>query len=178
VAEERAAPSGTQLPRAGFGGGCHWCTEAVFAALRGVVEVRQGFIRSHPPDDALSEAVLVTWEPEAIPLEVLVEIHLRTHASSSDHSMRGKYRSAVYTVSAAQAGAVDRILARLRTTAGVGLVTRVLPFAAFEPSDPRFHGYAEKNAGNQFCTRYIDPKLAKLRADYARYLRPEDTGAV
>ena len=41
----------------GFGGGCYWCTEAVFKALRGVRQIKQGFMRSSPPDDAWSEAV-------------------------------------------------------------------------------------------------------------------------
>jgi peptide-methionine (S)-S-oxide reductase len=164
------------LPRIGFGGGCHWCTEAVFAALRGVRQVRQGFIRAHPPEGSLSEAVLVTWDPAEIPLAVLVEIHLRTHASTSNHSMRGKYRSAVYTFSDEQARAAEAVLARLRAEEGAAYVTRVLPFAGFEPSDARYHGYAEKNAGNQFCTRYIDPKLAKLRAEYAGFLWQGEAG--
>ncbi|MGJ8671076.1 MAG: peptide-methionine (S)-S-oxide reductase, partial [Oceanococcus sp.] len=43
--------------RIGFGGGCHWCTEAVFNALRGVEQVSQGFIKSDPPHDSFSEAV-------------------------------------------------------------------------------------------------------------------------
>ena len=47
----------------GFGGGCHWCTEAVFQSLRGVTEVEQGFIKSHAPHDRYSEAVVVTYHP-------------------------------------------------------------------------------------------------------------------
>jgi peptide-methionine (S)-S-oxide reductase len=159
------------LPRVGFGGGCHWCTEAVFAALRGV-EVQQGFIRATPPDDSFSEAVLITWNPALIPLCALVEIHLRTHASTSNHKLRGKYRSAIYTVSAEQAREAERFLAARRASDAADYVTRVLRFEAFRSSDTRFQNYAEKNAGNQFCTRYIDPKLEKLRGDYRRFLDP------
>ncbi len=54
---------------AGFGGGCHWCTEAVFRSLCGVQTVRQGFIASDPPQDSYSEAVVVTWDPDEITLE-------------------------------------------------------------------------------------------------------------
>ena len=165
-----------ELPTIAFGGGCHWCTEAVFAALRGVAEVRQGFVRAPAPDDAFSEAVWITYDPALIPLGVLVEIHLRTHASTSDHKMRGKYRSAVYATSDGQAGAARRILDRLAERDGLAYVTRVLRFDGFRSSDPRFHGYAERNAGNQFCTRYIDPKLARLRADYADHLKPAPGG--
>ena len=161
-------------PAIGFGGGCHWCTEAVFAALRGVTELRQGFIRPDPPDDAPSEAVLMRYDPDAIPLDVLVEIHLRTHSSASNHKMRGKYRSAVYTFSADQARAVRGILARISTREEQAYVTRVLPFRGFDASDPRYHAYAARNAGNAFCTRYIDPKLARLRAEYAGFVKEEE----
>lgn len=163
-----------RCPSIGFGGGCHWCTEAVFSALRGVEGVEQGFIRSDAPDDSFSEAVRVTWHPEDIPLDVLIEIHLRTHASTSDHKMRGKYRSAIYAMDDAQARDAKAILERLRDSEGEDYVTRVLLFDAFRPSDDRFHRYAEKNAGNQFCTRYIDPKLAKLRANHAGFLKQEE----
>lgn len=161
-------------PAIGFGGGCHWCTEAVFAALRGVTDIKQGFIRSQPPDDSFSEAVLLRWDPAEIPLGTLIEIHLRTHASSSDHKMRGKYRSAIYTFSEQQTHQATAILEELRVSERETYVTRVLPFDGFKPSDDRYQRYAEKNAGNQFCTRYIDPKLAKLRAHHARFLNRED----
>ena len=49
-------PRDTLSEKVGLGGGCHWCTEAVFEALRGVVQVKQGFIRAAPPHDAFSEA--------------------------------------------------------------------------------------------------------------------------
>ncbi len=85
-----------QQKRIGLGGGCFWCSEAVFQNLRGVAQVAQGFIYSHPPHDSLSEAVLVDFDPAQISLADLIEIHLRTHASTSQHSMRQKYRSAIY----------------------------------------------------------------------------------
>jgi len=158
-------------PQIGFGGGCHWCTEAVFAALSGVMDLRQGFIRSCPPDGGYSEAVLLRHDPAQIPLEVLVEIHLRTHASTSDHKLRGKYRSAIYTVCEEQAREVTGLLGALQAGFPEKLVTRVLPFAGFRPSDTRFHGYAEKNAGNQFCVRYIDPKLDALRNSHGGFVK-------
>ena len=60
------------LENAGFGGGCHWCTEAVFQSLRGVTEVAQGFIAADPPHQAYSEAVSVTWDPDLIGFDVVV----------------------------------------------------------------------------------------------------------
>ncbi|MCX7567640.1 peptide-methionine (S)-S-oxide reductase [Sulfitobacter sp. F26169L] len=157
----------------GFGGGCHWCTEAVFNALRGVQDVAQGFIKSVPPYDSFSEAVIVKFDPVEIPLAVLIESHLRTHASTSNHKMRGKYRSAVYTYSAKQAEQVQRTLERLKNSFDRPLVTQVLPYDSFKASDPRFVNYADKNAGGPFCQRYIDPKLKLLREEFRGQIKPD-----
>ncbi len=157
--------------RIGFGGGCHWCTESVFLALRGVTKVEQGFIAAAPPDDGYSEAVAVTFDQNAIPLGVLIEIHLRTHASTSDHKLRGKYRSAIYATSDRQASKMRQELDRLQKDFGAPLVTRVLEFVSFNPSDPRYHDYYAKNAEGPFCTRYIDPKLDRLCDDFSGFLK-------
>jgi len=159
------------LERVGFGGGCHWCTEAVFQALRGVEHVAQGFIRACPPDDSFSEAVLVDFDPALIAIADLVEIHLRTHASTSAHHMRGKYRSAIYVFSTGQESAVAAILDALRADFDAPLITRVLRFEGFRPSAPQFLDYYARNAGKPFCRSYIDPKLAMLRSRHARLMR-------
>ncbi|MEM9238645.1 MAG: peptide-methionine (S)-S-oxide reductase [Pseudomonadota bacterium] len=157
----------------GFGGGCHWCTEAVFSSLRGVRIVEQGFVRSSTPNDTWSEAVRLRFDADAIPLNVLIDIHLRTHASTSDHKMRGNYRSAVYTLSGAQSDSVRAELAALQTGFEDPLVTQVLPLTAFRQSDLRFQRYFERNEGGPFCKRYIDPKLAYLRTHFAEYYAAE-----
>lgn len=158
------------LDRIGFGGGCHWCTEAVFQALRGVEHVAQGLISALPPDDRFSEAVLVDFDPARITLADLVEVHLRTHASTSAHRMRGKYRSAIYVFSTGQDGDAAAILNALGADFDAPLVTRVLRFDAFRPSPPQFLDYYVRNAGKPFCRSYIDPKLAMLRSGHARLM--------
>ena len=158
------------LATIGLGGGCHWCTEAVFASLRGVAKVDQGFIRATAPDDDWSEAVIVHFDPGTIPLPALIEIHLRTHASTSNHKMRGKYRSAIYAMSPDQHPQAHRALAALQPAFPDPLVTRVLTYDGFKPSDQQFQHYHIKHAGGPFCTRYIDPKLDLLRRDFATFV--------
>jgi len=133
--------------------------------------VEQGFIRSEPPDDNWSEAVRLGFDPAEIARDVLIEVHLRTHASTSNHSMRGKYRSAVYVGDAAQGKAARDALGRLQAGFDRPLVTRVLSLAEFRASEERFQNYHEKRAGGPFCTRYIDPKLHMLQAAFAPHLR-------
>lgn len=151
------------LQQLGLGGGCHWCTEAVFQSLAGVERVQQGFIASDAPDDAFSEAVLVDWDTQRLPLDALIEVHLRTHASTSLHTMRGKYRSALYVMNAAQADACTTALTRLQPGFDAPLITRVLPFRAFRASDARFQNYYATDPDRPFCRTYIEPKLAMLR---------------
>lgn len=159
------------LERIGLGGGCHWCTEAVFQALRSVETVEQGFVASTPPDDAFSQAVLVTWDPQRLPLKTLLEAHLRTHAATSRHKMRGKYRSAVYAFDPDQAERARAELAGLQAGFDAPLVTRVLPFAAFRSSDERFRNYYATDPERPFCRTYIDPKLAELRRRFGAEVR-------
>jgi peptide-methionine (S)-S-oxide reductase len=123
-------------PSVGLGGGCHWCTEAVFQVLRGVQQVDQGFICSSPPDDTWSEAVRVQFDPELIDLARMIDIYLHTHASTSQHSMRAKYRSAIYVNSPQQERQVKAILGAMQGDFSEPLVTRVLPLVGFKPSEP------------------------------------------
>ena len=154
----------------GFGGGCHWCTEAVFQALRGVTSVAQGFIAAPPPHDSFSEAELVAFDPDVIPLSVLINVHLCTHASTSPHKMRGKYRSAIYLDGTPEAQ-VRAVLDAAQPDFDAPLITSVLPLVAFRASPAQFQNYYQTDAARPFCTTYIDPKLAKIRKEFAAFAR-------
>lgn len=137
----------------------------MFQALAGVSDVAQGFVSSVPPDDSWSEAVIVTFDPTAIDLKTLTEIHLRTHASTSQHKMRGKYRSAIYVFDDGKEA--ENTLNGLQDGFDEPLVTRVLSHEAFKPSDTRFQNYYASGPDRPFCRTYIDPKLALLRERFA-----------
>ena len=145
----------------GFGGGCHWCTEAVFGEVFGVTEVAQGFLKSDPPYASWSEGVVVSFD-DRVSLEKLIEIHLRTHASSSNHSMREKYRSAIYVFEKNQVERVSEILSVLEEKLEREFVTLVLEFVAFDPSEERFQQFYKNNPDHPFCRLHIEPKLAVL----------------
>ena len=153
--------------RVGLGGGCHWCTEAVFQSLHGVSNVAQGYVRSEPPHEDWSEAIVVTFDPSTIELAVLLEIHLRTHSSMSNHKMRGKYRSAIYTFNDEQRLQAESSLMALQPAFEKPLVTLVLTHCAFRRSDERFQDYYLKDPDRPFCRSYIDPKLRLLRERFA-----------
>lgn len=157
----------------GFGGGCHWCTEAVFQPLVGVCDVRQGFIRSDAPNDSWSEAVEVDFDPDRISIADLLSVHLSTHSSTSQHRMRVKYRSAVYAPDVDLLGTCATEVANLATNTGLPFVTQALMHRGFKPSDTRYHNYYRSAPERPFCQTYIEPKLALLRDRHQRLLRSE-----
>ncbi len=159
------------IVKIGFGGGCHWCTEAVFQSLNGVENVDQGFISSDQPYNEYSEGVSIDFDESVISELVLIEIHLRTHASGSLHKMRGKYRSAIYYFNDQQKQRCIKILAKLQKNFDTERVTQILPFRTFKASDERFQNYYEKGPERPFCQNYIDPKLKILRNAYSKHYR-------
>ncbi len=157
----------------GFGGGCHWCTEAVFQSLIGIEKVDQGFIASHKNESSFSEAVIVHFNPKQISLKDLIEIHLYTHKSTSEHSMRSKYRSAIYTFQKPQQEEVKNSMEEIQKSFDGTIITKVLSFASFKPSDENFQNYYYKNPEKPFCETYINPKLSLLRSKYKNVLNTE-----
>ena len=154
-----------------LGGGCHWCTEAIFDSLKGVSEVKQGFVASLGQESSFSEAIIIHFDPRLISLETLIEIHLCTHKSTSDHSMRLKYRSAIYTFSNDQFNKTKKILTLLQSGFEKPLVTKVYPFKRFEPSKPQFENYYSRHPNSPFCEKYIHPKLEILRQNFSGYVK-------
>ena len=153
-----------------FGGGCHWCTEAVFQSLKGVYNVEQGFIASTENNSSFSEAVILQFDSDIISLQVLIEIHLRTHKSTSAHSMRDKYRSAIYYFSEAQKVEVETLLKAFQLEFGNQLITKAYPFSEFKASREAIQNYYQKNPEKPFCERFINPKLRLLLKDFSNYI--------
>lgn len=160
-----------EIKRVALGGGCHWCTEAVFLSLRGINKVEQGFVSQKGGESSFSEAIIVTYDPLEISLKDLIEIHLHTHQSTSEHSFRHKYRSAVYVFSEKDFDESNRILKALQADFSRKLITKTFYFKAFKPSDEQFHNYYYSNPEKPFCKSYIDPKLKVLMTKYSRFMR-------
>ncbi len=160
-----------EIKKVALGGGCHWCTEAVFLSLQGVTRVEQGFVAQKGDGSSFSEAVIVTYNPSQISLRDLVEIHLHTHQSTSEHSFRHKYRSAVYAFSDGDYDESNHILRELQTEFKETIVTKTYHFKEFKPSDEQFHNYYYSNPEKPFCKSYIDPKLKVLMAKYSKFMK-------
>lgn len=156
------------IRRIGLGGGCHWCTEAVFQSLKGVLQVEQGYIASTGEAAALSEAVLLEYDPGIISLATLMEIHLYTHESTSNHSFREKYRSAIYFLDPKDETPILETLKLLQNDFEAPVITQVLPFKKFVPSRASLHDYYFSDPERPFCRRYIEPKIQLLLERFKR----------
>ncbi|WP_430967890.1 peptide-methionine (S)-S-oxide reductase [Spongiimicrobium sp. 2-473A-2-J] len=165
-----------RIQKIAFGGGCHWCTEAVFLSLRGVVRVQQGFVASDGSNSTFSEAVIVDYDVEHIALETLIAVHLHTHNSTKEHRMRDKYRSAIYTFTEKDAVKAQNLLGVLQKDFEEPLVTHVLPFKKFTPSEKAFHNYYYTDPERPFCTTYIAPKLKLLLTQFSDHVDRNKTG--
>ncbi len=159
------------MKKVGLGGSCHWCTEAIFSALKGVGNVEQGWISSFGENSTFSEAILVYYDPKVIPYSTVLEIHLQTHKCTSNHSMRGKYRSAVYLFEEEEYGLTQNIIKGLQPLFNAPIITKILPFNAFKLNDETYLNYYNKNPNKPFCETYIKPKLQKLLKEYTIYVK-------
>jgi peptide-methionine (S)-S-oxide reductase len=163
-----------ELTKIAFGGGCYWCTEAVFQSLIGVEKVAQGFISSEGKNDAFSEAVIVYFN-ENISLKSLIEIHLYTHKSTVKHSMRNKYRSAIYYFTKVEKEESVQILTTLQIDFDAQIITQILPFKDFKPSIEASQNYYIKNSQKPFCKKYIHPKLDLILRKFSSHVKIHNT---
>lgn len=159
-----------KLEKLAFGGGCHWCTEAVFDHLHGVKTVEQGWVSSTAPNNDFSEAVIVHFNPDQTAISSLIGVHLHTHAATAKHQLRGRYRSAVYHFSPDQVSDCQQALDLWQLDFSAPLLTRVLPFVSFRASLPEHLNYYANDPERPFCRRYIRPKLDVLEERFAALL--------
>ncbi len=184
------APAAPDEPAvATFGGGCFWCTEAVFAQVKGVTGVVSGYSGGTAADATYravcgggtghAEAVQVRFDPAAVSYPELLEVFWRSHDPTTPDRQGAdagpQYRSVVFAHSAGQREQAERYKAAI-DAAGVypaPVVTAVVPFEAFYPAEADHQDYFARNRRAGYCRAVIAPKLDKLRAVFGDRLRPE-----
>ena len=158
------------IDKIAFGGGCHWCSEAIFQSILGVTKVEQGWISSSDIEAlVLSEAVIVYFDDKNISLDTLIEIHLFTHNSTSNHSFRKKYRSAIYTFTPIQTNKAQDILIDKQSLFKKELITKVYPFKEFRLNIEKYLNYYKNNPSKPFCQNRIEPKLKIILDKFYKY---------
>ena len=170
-----------------LGGGCFWCTEAVFLDVEGVVRVEPGYAGGYvdnPSYEAVcagdtghAEVVQIAFDPRRISLAdilaIFFTIHDPTTLNRQGHDVGTQYRSVIFYHDAAQAAAARQFIETLTAEQVFRdpIVTEVVPLSRFFPAEPYHHRYFEQHPSQGYCTMVVAPKLAKFRKVHAALRR-------
>lgn len=168
-----------------LGGGCFWCTEAVYVQVRGVVDVESGYSNGHVKQPTYeqvctgrtghNEVVKLVFDPAVIRLrdvlEIFFVIHDPTTLNRQGNDTGTQYRSGIYTNSSEQAQ-VARDLMQEMADSGVyrqPIVTEVLPLDNYWPAEDYHQDFFERNPGQGYCVAVAAPKVAKFRKTFVQF---------
>ena len=168
-----------------LGGGCFWCTEAVFEQVQGVHSVESGYCNGHferPTYEQVctgrsghAEVVQLRFDPTVIGLREVLAIFMATHDPTTlnrqGHDVGPQYRSGIYLHDAQQEPVARAVVAEVQEALGVPVVTEIVPLSGYSPAEGYHQRYYARNPGQGYCVAVIAPKLAKFRKLYTQRLK-------
>jgi len=160
-----------------IGGGCFWCTEAVFKLLKGVTKVESGYsggLIDNPTYREVcsgltghAEVIEVAYNPEEIAFEDLLRIHLSTHNPTTRNRQGGdsgtQYRSIIFYRNAEEKTLAQSVIDEMKQVYNDPIVTELKAFAQFYKAEAYHQEYYSNNADESYCQAVIDPKLKKFK---------------
>jgi peptide-methionine (S)-S-oxide reductase len=170
-----------------FGGGCFWCTEAVFGQLTGVVSVMPGYAGgtiANPTYEQVctgktghAEVTRVEYDPAQISFHDLLVVFFATHDPTSLNRQGAdvgtEYRSVIFYTTDEQKRETEALIEELNNSdsAGKRIVTEVVPLKAFYQAEDYHQEYYRNNSLAPYCQIVIDPKLRKLHKEFSALLK-------
>ncbi len=170
-----------------LGGGCFWCTEAVYKEVRGVLDVESGYSngQAHAPsyEDVCTgtigcnEVVKQVYDPEQVStrelLEIFFVVHDPTTLNRQGNDVGTQYRSGIYFTSDEQRAVAQALMDELTANNAFGapIVTELLPLAHYFPAEEYHQDFFERNPYQGYCMAVAAPKVAKFRKTFARLSR-------
>lgn len=168
--------------KATFGGGCFWCTEAIFKNIDGVRAIRPGYMggkRENPTYEQVctgatghAEVIQIEYDESVVDYEELLKVFFKTHDPTSLNRQGGdigtQYRSVVFYHDDSQKEAVSQMIASLEreNVYNKPIVTQIEDEQVFWPAEDYHFNYFEQNPKNQYCAVVIAPKLQKFLKEY------------
>jgi peptide-methionine (S)-S-oxide reductase len=179
-----------------FGGGCFWCTEAVFKMLKGVVSVMPGYAGgkfANPAYEQVSdgntghaEVIHIEYDPALITYENLLTVFFGSHDPTTRNRQGNdygtQYRSVIFYTTSEQKTAAERFIAEINASNPEGrpIVTEIAPLetkldplgaeiapGGFYPAESYHQDYYGRNKGQPYCEVIINPKLEKVQKQFA-----------
>ena len=174
------------MSEAVFGGGCFWCTEAVFKMLKGVHAVESGYSggsKEKPSYEEVSsgrtghaEVIRIEYDPAIIPFETLLTIFFATHDPTTPNQQGAdvgtQYRSIILYTNEMQREKAEAFIEKLNASSEHGdpIVTEIEPLTKFYPAEEYHQDYYERNKNAGYCQVVINPKLQKVQEKFAELL--------
>lgn len=170
-----------------FGGGCFWCTEALFANFKGVKSVTPGYAGGYtinPTYEEVSsgktghaEVIRILFDSAIISYQDLLEVFFASHDPTTlgrqGNDIGDQYRSIIIYTNSAQRMAAQSYIKKLdqEKIFKKPIVTQVVPLVQFYSAEKYHQDYFKKNCESPYCQIVISPKLAKMRKSFGRLLK-------
>ncbi len=177
------------MEKATFGGGCFWCTEAIFKRLKGVSSVLPGYsggtVENPSYEDVCSgttghaESTQIEFDPKIIPFKKLLEVFFYTHdpttKNQQGNDMGPQYRSAIFYQTSEQKKEAQEFIRELgdRKVYEKPIVTEVTNFKNFYEAENYHKDYFDRNTAAPYCNYVIAPKIHKLLQKYGKDVKEE-----
>lgn len=160
------------------GGGCFWCTEAVFQKVKGISSVISGYTGGNAPGKPTyreicsgltghAEVVQITFDPSMISLSDILEIFMTTHDPTTLNRQGAdvgtQYRSVIYYTNERQKEIAYKVVDKMASFYQDPIVTEISPLGPFYEAEDYHQDYYKNNSEQGYCQVVINPKLAKLR---------------
>ncbi len=170
-----------------FGGGCFWCTEAIFQELEGVIAVSSGYAggktKNPTYEDVCSgttghaEVIQISYEPNKIQFELLLEVYFNTHNPTTLNRQGAdigtQYRSVVFYHNDTQKEIANKIILDLTKEKVFNdpIVTELTAINNYYKAENYHQDYYANNPANGYCNMVINPKLTKFMKQYKDRLK-------
>lgn len=168
------------------GGGCFWCTEAVFKQIDGVENVVSGYSGGKVPGTPTyrevcsgltghAEAIQVSFNKKIVSFKDLLIVFMTSHDPTTLNRQgadRGtQYRSIIFYHNEEQKEIAEAVIIEMKKQYEAPIITELKPLEKFYPAEDHHQNYYEKNQSQAYCEAVISPKLAKLRKMHANKLK-------
>jgi peptide-methionine (S)-S-oxide reductase len=170
-----------------FGGGCFWCTEAVFEQLKGVEKVESGYSGGTVPnptyqqvcsgDTGHAEVSQITFDPKVISLKEILEVFFTVHdpttLNQQGNDVGTQYRSAIFYRNIEQKTVAKQVIKEIEAAKiwSGRIVTEVVPFKEFYRAEDYHQEYFRLHGQQPYCRVVIAPKVAKFREHFRDKLK-------
>jgi peptide-methionine (S)-S-oxide reductase len=170
---------GKELEKTTLGGGCFWCTEAVYLQLNGVVDVKPGYSGGHVKNPTYKEVCLettghaevvqITFDPEIVSFAEILEVFFVTHDPTTlnrqGNDVGTQYRSAIFYHTEKQKQTAIDIIKQLEKEKAYDkpIVTEVTAFDTFYVAEDYHFNYFARNKNQPYCQYVVAPKVEKFK---------------